>query len=165
MLLVSLWCEANRAEFLLVNLLKISSNKSPELRCLFTERKLRRELKRFAAFLNWYMDGDWRRDVAASYPSIQINQESIGIFSGIKPCTSRFIRMLVVDFSLDWHLEEFPFHARVVSSRLIQMERREVRLVDPHHVPSFHICSTSRFFYPRGILCLRKIHSFTTMAL
>ena len=30
---VSLWCEANRAEFLLVNSQKISSNKSPELRC------------------------------------------------------------------------------------------------------------------------------------
>ena len=30
---VSLWCEANRAEFLLVNSPKISSNKSSELRC------------------------------------------------------------------------------------------------------------------------------------
>ena len=39
---VSLWCEANRAEFLLVNSLKISSNKiTGASLCLFTERKLR----------------------------------------------------------------------------------------------------------------------------
>ena len=36
---VSLWCEANRTEFLLVNSLKISSNKSTELHFLIPGEK------------------------------------------------------------------------------------------------------------------------------
>ena len=47
---VSLWCEANRAELLLVISLKISSNKSPELCCYLRRENLERT-NLFAAIL------------------------------------------------------------------------------------------------------------------